>query len=160
MNYVNRSHAERPDGQNQEYKKVIEDIAQRGFCPFCQENFTKIHPNPIDQESEFWVVTNNAFPYKGAREHLLLVHKQHIETIEEISPEGWVDFLDVIKGATKRRRLEGASLLMRYGSTDYTGASVAHLHAQILSGSGNPKDPPLVARVGNMVEDPKLPELS
>jgi len=156
-NFVNRSHAERPAAENQVYQKVIDAISEDGVCPFCPENLLTYHECPIDQESKYWVVTNNMYPYKGTREHALVIHKAHIETVEEISPEGWVDFLDVIKGATKRLRLEGASLLMRYGSTDYTGASVAHLHAQIVSGSGNPKDEPLLARLGNKIDESTQP---
>lgn len=148
--FVNKQHSERPPGENQEYRQVIEDIIEEGICPFCPEHLSRFHRNPIDQESDYWVVTNNLYPYKGAVAHALAIHKQHIESIEEMQPEAWVDFLDVIKGATKRLRLEGASLLMRYGSTNYTGASVAHMHAQIVSGSDNPEDPAILARLGNM----------
>jgi diadenosine tetraphosphate (Ap4A) HIT family hydrolase len=155
--FVNKHHSERPEGEDQDYRHVIGRIAAEGICPFCPEHLPRFHPKPIDQETDFWVVTNNNFPYKGTAVHALAIHKQHIESVEEMEPDAWVDFLDVIKGATKRLKLEGASLLMRYGSTDYTGASVAHLHAQIVSGSGNPKDPPLLARLGNMVSEAKQP---
>ena len=44
------------------------------------------------------------------------------------------NFLDHIKWANKKFKIPGASFIMRFGDHNYTGATITHLHAHIVSG--------------------------
>lgn len=145
--YVNTQNSERPgDGT---YKNVIASIQKDGVCPFCPEQLAKYHKNPILREGKYWALTDNMYPYKGAAHHLLFVHKAHITGVDEITPEAWVEFHDFIKEIIGGRGIAGGTFFMRFGDTKYTGASVSHLHAQLISSNPDATDyAPITARVG------------
>lgn len=145
-NFVNPNNAGRPGDDL--YTNFIKDIAERGECPFCAENLANYHKNPILYETDHWLLTDNMYPYKGAVQHLLIIHRDHIESIEEVGPDAWRELQQVIKYAKKLRGIKGGALLMRFGKTAYTGATVAHLHAQMVAGSGEPGAAPVLSRVG------------
>lgn len=130
------------------YNDIINDIASKGVCPFCPEHLAEYHQNPILDETDNWLLTDNMHPYENASQQLLVIHRDHIETIDEISAQGWDELQLIVRLAGKIRDIKGATLLMRYGDTAFTGASVAHLHAQIVSGPGKPDAGPVLARVG------------
>jgi ATP adenylyltransferase len=138
----------RPDSA---YTETIERIRETGECPFCPEHLHREHGLPIIIDGVNWTVTDNKYPYNGSENHVLFVHKEHITTLGEMSVEAWQELQEVLKETTRLRKIGGGTLIMRMGDTDYTGASVAHLHAQLISGSGNPADEPLLARVGNKI---------
>ncbi len=144
--FVDPHNASRPDGGV--YSDVIKGINERGECPFCRENLHKTHTKPIYTEGSHWLVTENAFPYDNTSQHLLFIHKSHIEAIEELTPDGWKELRTLIAEARKERKIPGATLLMRFGRTAFTGASVAHLHAQLIAGTGDKNASPVLARVG------------
>lgn len=130
------------------YKNVIKKIAQDGVCPFCPENLAKYHKNPILKEYKYWLLTDNAYPYEEAKYHLLLIHRDHIETFEELSGEAWMELQSVLNEAVRDRRIKGGTLLMRFGETSHTGASVTHLHANLVSPDGEDKNrKPIITRI-------------
>ena len=116
------------------FKKVLEKITQDNVCPFCSSNFFKYHTKPIIRKGKNWFVTENFEPYKGSKTHLLLIHKDHIEHVNDLKKDAWCELLGHLTWASKKFKLKGETLIMRYGNTNYTGASVNHLHAQIISG--------------------------
>jgi diadenosine tetraphosphate (Ap4A) HIT family hydrolase len=124
----------RPDAS---YGKVIEQIAKDGVCPFCPENLAKYHKLPVT-EKKHWLVTDNMYPYKPSNYHRLLIHKAHIEHISELSPEAWAELSEIIREESKRANIAGGTFVMRFGDTKYTGASVTHLHANLVQ--SNPDD--------------------
>jgi ATP adenylyltransferase len=144
VNQDNTKH--RPDAT---YGKVIDQIKQDGVCPFCPENLTKYHKNPILKEGKFWLVTNNMYPYDGAKYHALLIHKIHIVSLADMSLEAWDELKTLMDWFVEENKIPGGALLMRFGDTRYTGASVTHLHANFVSPDGENKDrKPILARVG------------
>jgi len=145
--YVNPDNtAHRPD---KVYGSVIDQIKKDGVCPFCPENLAKYHKNPILKEGQFWLLTNNAYPYEAAKYHILMIHKKHIQKFEEVSPDAWSELRSLIKDFTAEKNIPGGSLVMRFGNTAYTGATVSHLHANLVSPPGEDKDrKPIIARIG------------
>ncbi|MCH7597620.1 HIT domain-containing protein [Patescibacteria group bacterium] len=97
-------------------------------------NFLTYHTEIILRRGKYWIVTKNFKPYTGSKIHLLLLHKSHIEHISDLKKEAWYELLSHVTWASKKFKLKGETLLMRYGNTRYNGASVNHLHAQIISG--------------------------
>jgi diadenosine tetraphosphate (Ap4A) HIT family hydrolase len=143
VNHDNTAH--RPSGK---YANVIQEIQKDGVCPFCSESLKKYHKKPILAEKKYWLLTENMYPYDGASHHLLIVHKDHIEDFSEISSPAWQELQELVKYAVKSKSIPGAALLLRFGNTAYTGASVSHLHAQLVSGNDDATAPPILTRVG------------
>jgi diadenosine tetraphosphate (Ap4A) HIT family hydrolase len=138
--------AHRPTGT---YGNVISQIQKDGVCPFCPESLAKYHTNPILKEGKFWLLTDNLYPYDGAKYHELLIHKQHITSFDEISKEAWEEMHDFIKSFTGENNIPGGTFIVRFGDARYTGASVSHLHANLVSPDGEDDDrKPIVARIG------------
>lgn len=144
VNLENTAH--RPAGT---YGKVIDQIQKDGVCPFCPESRAKYHKNPIIREGSFWLLTNNMYPYEGAKYHALLIHKAHVTDFSEVSKEAWSELDDFVKDFTAENNIPGGTFIMRFGDTRYTGASVVHLHANLVSPDGENKDrKPIIARIG------------
>lgn len=94
-------------------------------------------------------MTNNMYPYKNAKHHILLIHKEHIENISEMSNGAWIELHDIFLRATERSKIPGGTMFIRFGDTKFTGASVSHLHAHLVSSDpDNPEYTPLLTRIG------------
>jgi diadenosine tetraphosphate (Ap4A) HIT family hydrolase len=132
--HVNQNNARPGD-----YAGVIAGINKDGVCPFCPEHLAKYHKNPID-EFNFWLVTDNMYPYKPTSKHKLLIHRTHIESIDQISPEAWSELMVIVKKTTTSEKITGGSFLMRFGDTHFTGASVTHLHCHIIQSNPDSSD--------------------
>jgi diadenosine tetraphosphate (Ap4A) HIT family hydrolase len=136
----------RPDDK---YGKVIDQIKKDGVCPFCPENLAKYHKNPILKENESWFLTQNMYPYEGTKHHALVIHKKHIESMALVSQNAWSELKLLVDAFIAEQKIPGGTLIMRFGNTRYTGASVSHLHANLVSPDGESKDhKPIVARIG------------
>ncbi len=136
-----------------EYLKVLQKIDKEGICPFCEENFLIHHPKEILFKTKYWIVTTNGWPYKATKKHFLVVYKpKHICHIEEMPQEAFEDKLNIIKKLTNEYKIQGGTLMMRFGTSDHTGASVEHLHFHIIQPDKNHEDYDkeigVIARVG------------
>lgn len=118
-----------------EQKKKMEYIKKQGVCPFCSKYFKKYHDAPIIKENSSWFLTKNDYPYDGTKIHLLLIHKKHIETIQEISLKAREEMFSLASWTIKKFKISGGGLSMRFGDFKYNGATVAHLHSHIIMGS-------------------------
>lgn len=121
------------------YENVIKDIAEKKVCPFCPEQIHQFHQNPIDRRS-YWLVTDNMYPYKPSRHHALFIHIAHIEHISDVTAEAWVELSEIIKEQTNGRGMSGGTLIWRFGDTRFTGASVTHLHANLVQSDPEHED--------------------
>lgn len=131
--YVNQQNAQRGS-----YAGVISQIAEERICPFCAEHLPRIHPNPLAIH-EYWTVTDNAYPYTPVRHQVLFIHRQHIAHVQELSAAAWQELQLLCARVCQERNISGGTLVMRFGDTRFTGASVQHLHAQLVQ--GDPDDP-------------------
>lgn len=120
------------------YREMLERIIKDGVCPFCKdfcEGKSPIyHPNPILIDRKYWAVTENVRPYEGALLHLLLVAKMHVLYPWQIPQEAWEELQEVLGELANRYSLASGTLFMRFGDTEFTGASVTHFHAQLIVG--------------------------
>lgn len=145
-NFVNQQNA-RPGV----YAEVINQIADQKVCPFCPDQLANFHKNPID-ERRHWLITDNMYPYRPHKNHVLLIHKTHIQHLADITPEAWTELGEIIREQTAQRDIAGGTFYLRFGDTRFTGASVTHLHANIIQ--SDPEDPAydqakgIVTRVG------------
>jgi diadenosine tetraphosphate (Ap4A) HIT family hydrolase len=132
-----------------EYTNTLKEIVVGGFCPFCEEHLFKHHRQPLIYKSRYWLVTKNAWPYKGSRFHFLFIARSHIETTEDMPSLMWADLQKLYRKLVQENNIRGATLMIRSGNTKITGASVNHLHAHIIVGVPRTKNTkPINALVG------------
>lgn len=123
--------------RSKEYTEVLKKINTDNVCPFCHDFVENIepayHPNPILKENASWVVTRNAWPYENTKEHLVLIIKRHILNPEEMSKEEIMDLWELVAEVKKMLNITHSTFLMRSSeNTGKTGATVQHLHAQLI----------------------------
>lgn len=116
------------------YQELLKKIEKDGVCPFCPDYFV-YHPKPILSNGKHWLVTENIAPYEGTQLHFLLLHKKHAERLDQITPAAWSELRVLVGKTVKKFKMPGGSFFMRFGDMKYTGASVTHLHAQLLMGT-------------------------
>ena len=119
------------------YDKVIASIAEKNICPFCSDHLAEFHKNPIEHR-KYWIITDNMYPYSPARHHKLIIHTAHIDHISKIVPDAWTELYEIVQELVDSNAITGGTFLMRFGETKFTGASVTHLHANLLQ--SNPDD--------------------
>lgn len=115
-------------------KELMEKMRRDDKCPFCPNNLKLYHKPPILKLGKYWLVTPNMFPYNGIRIHLLFIHRRHVENISGVNQKAWKEFALYTQWAEKHFKIKGGSFLMRFGDSDFTGGTIAHLHAQMVSG--------------------------
>lgn len=146
---MNKSGLDLTNARKEEQIEVMKKIISDGVCPFCHDFVDKIkpqyHSNPVLVETDFWIATRNAWPYDHTMEHLVLVIKRHILTPEEMTNEEVLDLWNIIKKVKQQLDITHSTLLMRSDSTGMTGATVQHLHAQLIVSAGQE---PVITRVG------------
>lgn len=144
-----KKHFNISNARTQHQLKKMMEFDKRGICLFCREHIEKEHREPILRETNNWIITRNDYPYEGTKYHFLLVYKKHVDSIEKISSGGAADFFDNIKWIKKKYKVSGASLLMRFGNNEYTGATITHLHAHVVVGKKKTKKTqPLMSVLG------------
>jgi len=114
-----------------DYKKVLKTIEKTTKCPFCKENF-KYHRKPIIKKQKGWFITENTWSYKNTRHHFVIISEEHKEEFKELN---FSDFETVSKLANwiiKKYKINGGGILLRFGDSDYTGATVCHLHFHLI----------------------------
>lgn len=128
-------------------KQNMEKIAAEGFCPFCPEHVKKYHEPPILKTGAHWYVTPNMYPYDNTKHHFLFITNEHITDTSELSSLAWIELQELIQWLIKEQGIDSGTLLMRSGDMEKTGATVMHLHAQFIVGTGDASKP-VLARVG------------
>ncbi len=128
--HVNLAHA-REAHQRETMTRIVKD----GVCPFCEQHLAKYHTRPILHETNYWLVTENFAPYQGTACHMLFISKTHASDPWQLTADAWSDLREATRWVRETYDLQGGTLLMRWGDTDYTGSSVSHLHAQLVSGA-------------------------
>ena len=114
-----------------EYSKVIGTIESLGQCPFCPDNF-RYHKNLILKKLHGWFITESSWPYKNSQKHFLIISPDHKETLAELRARDIESILSLSKWAVQKYRIRGGALTMRFGESDFTGATVSHLHAHLI----------------------------
>lgn len=120
------------NAREDEQRQVMQDIVQAEECPFCLENLRKYHKQPILKETGFWLVTTNQWPYDHTKHHFLLIYKPHSEHLSELDPAAGRELLELVQWLEKEYHVPGGGWAMRFGDTNYSAGTVAHLHVQFV----------------------------
>jgi len=120
--------------KSKEYHEALEDIENENKCPFCPENLCR-QKKPIIElyRSGQWFITANNYSYPEARVKLIIIADEHKETITEVTAQEWTEIVNLIKWAHQEYDIKGAGLAVRYGDSNFTGATVTHLHFHLIS---------------------------
>jgi ATP adenylyltransferase len=116
----------------QEQRQVMQQIIDADHCPFCLENLEEYHKVPILKMGQYWFVTHNQWPYQHTKIHLLIILKEHKEDLSELDPAVGQELLELAKWGQQEFHIPGGGLSLRFGETDYSAATVKHLHAQLI----------------------------
>ncbi len=115
-----------------EYKKKLEEIISKGVDPFSKEHLMNFDKKEILYETKHWFVFENQHPYPGTKRHFVIVCQKYKETLDEISIAEMSDLISVSAYICDIYKISGGGLIMRFGDTKKSGASVKRLHAQII----------------------------
>lgn len=147
--YVNLQNA-----RVEEQRQVMEQIVQDQVCPFCPDSLSKYHKRPILREGIYWVLTENQWPYEHTKQHLLAITKEHIEDLDELSPEAFAELMEHFKWAITDREIPGGGISMRFGDPEKSGGTVRHLHAQLVEPDLNdPAYEPVRIKIGQSLKN-------
>ena len=127
--------------KSDEYAKVLNKIAQHGECPFCPENLLKNKKPMIEIKRNYnWFLTQNNYSYQDARIKLMIICDEHKEKFEELTTEDFESVKELVRWANKKYNIQGGGLAIRFGNTQFTGATVCHLHFHLISPELNEKE--------------------
>lgn len=104
------------------------------ICAFCPEHFEQYHDNPIEFQTNHWIVSKNDYPYEHTTTHLLLFAKAHVSNLQQLSASARQEFMDVLARIEQEFGLFSFGVGMRVGDFRYNGGSVDHLHAHVIVG--------------------------
>ena len=88
--------------------------------------------NDIAFETDYWSVSWNKYPYEGAKKHFLIVIKQPVYDLVDLTPEMWFDLQTVLVRLKNEYGVVGGAFCMRYGDPALSGASLKRLHAHAI----------------------------
>jgi diadenosine tetraphosphate (Ap4A) HIT family hydrolase len=125
----------------------MKKIAAEGFCPFCPAHMKKYHTPPILKTGTHWYVTPNMYPYENTKHHFLFVTNEHLTDTKELRPEAWAELQTHVAWLIDEYTIDSGTLVFRSGNMEKNGATVQHLHAQFIVGSGD-ANKPVLARLG------------
>jgi diadenosine tetraphosphate (Ap4A) HIT family hydrolase len=116
-----------------QYTAMISDYHQ-GRCPFC---LPLGEQNVVLMENERWRLWANPFPHLNTARHWILAHVRHITNCRDITPEDFAAAGEIYCRVLSSTAIEGGGFVMRFGSPEFSAASVLHLHANIIEPHGN-----------------------
>lgn len=127
-------------GRTPEQIEKMKKLQADGICAFCPEHFEDFHDNPIEFQTDHWIVSKNDYPYEHTTLHLLLVAKEHVQKTSQLCPAAKVDFMCVLDRIERDFDLFSFALGMRVGDFRYNGGSVDHLHGHVVVGDFSDPD--------------------
>ncbi len=130
-NDYKKSFVDVENATGEDYRNLIKIIAKDEVCPFCKENLEK-YGNKIIDETDYWLLIEKQNLADGKRNQLVAIPKKHIETIWEIEPGVSADLLKLFSRGAIERGIEGGALVIRFGNTKLSGATIKHLHVELI----------------------------
>ena len=124
------------NSRSPEYRAHLEMILASGICPFCPGGETYQKQERLG-ENEHWIASRNYQPLANTSYHFLFIPKRHVESRGELSGEELRALVMLEDGIKKEREITGSVLYGRDGDPLLTGATVAHLHFQMIVPQGS-----------------------
>jgi diadenosine tetraphosphate (Ap4A) HIT family hydrolase len=84
------------------------------------------------KEGQFWIITENQWPYEHIKHHWLAIYKTHAETLAELNPAAGSELIKLCSEMVAEFKVPGGALCMRFGDTLHSAGTVLHIHAQLI----------------------------
>jgi ATP adenylyltransferase len=117
-----------------EQRAKMEELEAAGICMFCPQHLTAPDEQPVLQELEHWIITPNRFPYLDTELHLLLVPREHVTDMADLSEAAQLGFFQTLAWIRQKYELRHYGLAIRNGDCARTGGTIRHLHAHLVVG--------------------------
>ena len=75
-----------------------------------------------------WFITESSWPYQNTKFHFLIISEKHKEEFSDLKTSDFEIVSCLANWAIKKYKIKGGALTLRFGDTEYTGATVCHLH--------------------------------
>ncbi|MCX6745750.1 MAG: hypothetical protein NTX00_01900 [Candidatus Parcubacteria bacterium] len=134
----NKAGIEKRNAKTKEYRRTLEAIIKTNKCPFCPDNF-KYHNKPILKQYQGWLATSNSWPYKNTRYHFVLIPIKHKINFSDLTNQDFQAVKYLVNWLNKKYKIKGGGLTLRFGEQNLTGATVRHLHFQLIVPQLKPK---------------------
>jgi diadenosine tetraphosphate (Ap4A) HIT family hydrolase len=109
-------------------------LEAQGVCLFCPDGLEEHAGLAPIWRNEQWTIAPNDFPYKGTRLHLLLIPREHVLDMVDLSGAAREGFWEVLAHARDHYELDHYGLGVRNGRCESTGGTIRHLHMHLLVG--------------------------
>jgi len=111
------------------YRRDLQEAVKAKECPLCTLRW---HTNPILKKTGGWQITETTQPYKNSDLHFLVISKKHKERLEDISKNDLNNIFSLMRWATKKFKIRGGGITLRFGDSRFTGATIFHLHFHLI----------------------------
>lgn len=118
------------NARTQEQRLVMDEILQKGECPFCRGNLP--NRNEVIKKGNYWFLIPNLWPYDNTRIHLLAIHEQHAESLGDVPSEEWWDLFQLLRWAENEYKIRGGCIGIRFGDPSLNAGTIRHLHAHLI----------------------------
>lgn len=128
--------------RNEAVVKNMEEAIRENKCPFCPEMFHRTNSKSVIDLSEYgsqiisWNVWWNLSPMKGTKAHIVLATKYHMNDIDELSSDAWLELQDIIQRLKRKFGYISYSIVSRLGDMGFNSATVDHLHVHVIVSGG------------------------
>ncbi len=129
-----------------EQRKVMQQIINAGDDPFSEENIQKYHKNPILKTGTYWFVTENQWPYTNSKKQILFITRKYADDLSGLSAYAFKELFVLANEICTEYEIKGGALCMRFGDTKISGATVKHLHFQLIE--SDPEQGPVIFHIG------------
>jgi diadenosine tetraphosphate (Ap4A) HIT family hydrolase len=123
-----------------EQRRYMEELERAGICIFCSEHVEEYQAEPIEVHGEHWFVTKNAFPYRGAAAHYLIVAVRHVSSFDELPDEAGAELWAIKRRLKQQLQPLATATVERSGDMRFNGGSVAHLHVHFVGLDPDPEE--------------------
>ena len=131
MTKLNKAGIDKRFAKTEEYRQTLKVIIKTDKCPFCPDNF-KSHKKPILKEFQGWLATENSWPYQDTEYHFIFIPKEHKENFSDLSDADFQAVRFLVNWVIDQYKIKGGGLTLRFGEQNLTGATVRHLHFQLI----------------------------
>lgn len=122
------------NARSSEYKAKLELLEKLGLDPFAKEqlNDVRFDIKNIIIESKHWFVFKNQHEYVNTKHQFVFVSNEYAETIWDLSPDAQLDLFTIMNTVRTEYDITGGGFISRFGVPEKSGATVKHLHIQLI----------------------------
>lgn len=131
----------RVDGaRGDEMRERMQASVEAEDCDFCKvvAGEPSRHHSPVFFEGRHWLATNNDFPYPGTKDHVLIISRDHVNDLRDLSNEALAEGMQIWVSVVDYLGLKGYCPFGRIGDRNLTAQTIPHLCFHITESDGLP----------------------